>query len=115
MVLRIHAHRVRQIAGSHRVEYEPRGNRKVRTTGNVVGRIRRAEHRKDLLVSCESISSNKYTDGNKSELIEAKELPTQGDAMVAGVDPIDYINQQLQDILKPPETEDYLAVRLYRS
>jgi len=39
-----------------------------------------------------------------------KELPTQGDAMVAGVDPIDYINQQLQDILKPPDTEDYLAV-----
>ena len=39
-----------------------------------------------------------------------KELPTQGDAMVAGVDPIDYLNQQLQDILKPPDTEDYLAV-----
>lgn len=40
-----------------------------------------------------------------------KELPTQGDAMVAGVDPIDYINQQLQDILRPRDTEDYLAVR----
>ena len=111
MALRIYAHRVRQIAGNHLVECEPRGNRKVRTTGNVVGRIRRAEHRKEPLVFCESLSSNEYTDGNKSELIEAKELPTQGDAMVAGVDPIDYINQQLQDILKPPETEDYLAVR----
>lgn len=41
-----------------------------------------------------------------------KELPTQGDAMVAGVDPIDYINQQLQDILRPRDTEDYLAVSL---
>jgi len=39
-------------------------------------------------------------------------LPTQGDAMVAGIDPIDYINKQLQDILKPPSTEDYLAVSM---
>lgn len=41
----------------------------------------------------------------------ATELPTQGDSVVAGIDPIDYINKQLQDILKPPSTEDYLAVR----
>lgn len=37
------------------------------------------------------------------------DLPTQGDAAVAGIDPIDYINQQLQDILRPRENEDYLA------
>jgi len=102
---------VGQIAGNRLVEYEARGNRKIRTSGNVVGRIRSAEHRKEPLVSSEPVLSSNYTDGCKSELIEAKELPTQGDAMVAGVDPIDYINQQLQDILKPPETEDYLAVR----
>jgi hypothetical protein len=42
--------------------------------------------------------------------VGATELPTQGDAAVAGIDPIDYINKQLQDILKPPSTEDYLAV-----
>jgi hypothetical protein len=40
----------------------------------------------------------------------ATELPTQGGAAVAGIDPIDYINQQLQDILNPPKTDDYLAV-----
>lgn len=28
---------------------------------------------------------------------------------MAGIDPIDYINQQLQDILRPRENEDYLA------
>jgi len=109
MILRIP---VGKNARNHLVEYEPRGNCKVRLSGKVVGRIRSAEQRKEPLVFCESVSSNSYADGNKSELIEAKELPTQGDAMVAGVDPIDYINQQLQDILKPPETEDYLAVRL---
>ena len=27
----------------------------------------------------------------------------------AGIDPIDYINQQLQDILRPRDNEDYLA------
>eukprot|EP00890_Picochlorum_soloecismus_P004084 jgi/Picsp_1/4677/NSC_02046-R1_protein len=106
MILRIP---VGKNARNHLVEYEPRGNCKVRLSGKVVGRIRSAEQRKEPLVFCESVSSNSYADGNKSELIEAKELPTQGDAMVAGVDPIDYINQQLQDILKPPETEDYLA------
>lgn len=42
--------------------------------------------------------------------LQAGDLPTQGDAAVAGIDPIDYINRQLQDILKPPSTEDYLAV-----
>jgi hypothetical protein len=42
--------------------------------------------------------------------VGATELPTQGDSAVAGIDPIDYINKQLQDILKPPSTEDYLAV-----
>ena len=43
--------------------------------------------------------------------MNATELPTQGDSVVVGIDPIDYINKQLQDILKPPSTEDYLAVR----
>ena len=42
--------------------------------------------------------------------VGATELPTQGESAVAGIDPIDYINKQLQDILKPPSTEDYLAV-----
>ena len=46
----------------------------------------------------------------KRPSVGATELPTQGDSVVAGIDPIDYINKQLQDILKPPSTEDYLAV-----
>lgn len=52
---------------------------------------------------------------SETPLIEAEtiiantQLPTQGDAMVAGIDQTDYINRQLQEILKPPST-DYLAV-----
>jgi hypothetical protein len=43
--------------------------------------------------------------------VAGTQLPSQGDAVVAGIDAIDYINRQLQDILKgPPSTEDYLAV-----
>lgn len=50
------------------------------------------------------------TQASKPFSPQAADLPTQGDAAVAGIDPIDYINRQLQDILKPPSTEDYLAV-----
>lgn len=60
---------------------------------------------------CRSVVGNGEEEIDGRTTISAKELPTQGDAMVAGVDPIDYINQQLQDILRPPNTEDYLAVR----
>lgn len=58
---------------------------------------------------------SKSESGNVHDRIEANtELPTQGDAAVAGIDAIDYINQQLQDILKgPPSTEDYLAVGIF--
>lgn len=47
--------------------------------------------------------------------IASTQLPTQGDAVVAGVaeSDKDYINRQLQEILKPPST-DYLAVRIKR-
>ena len=58
---------------------------------------------------CKS-GSEKYEDAQIISASGGKELPTQGDAMVAGVDPIDYVNQQLQDILRPRDTEDYLAV-----
>lgn len=54
--------------------------------------------------------SEKYESVQITSASGGKELPTQGDAMVAGIDPIDYINQQLQDILRPRDTEDYLAV-----
>lgn len=64
------------------------------------------------VVRCQSTGENSSASKGR-DVIEAlsggRELPTQGDAMVAGVDPIDYINQQLQDILRPRDTEDYLA------
>ena len=51
------------------------------------------------------IRSNNERDLHQNlETKGATELPKQGDAMVAGIDPIDYINRQLQDILKPPST-----------
>lgn len=64
------------------------------------------------VIPCASGSEN-YESVQIPSASGGKELPTQGDAMVAGVDPIDYINQQLQDILRPRDTEDYLAVCLY--
>ena len=38
------------------------------------------------------------------------DLPSQGQSAVAGLDPIDVINKQLQEILNPSNKEDYLAV-----
>lgn len=55
-------------------------------------------------------SSDFEAEQQEQRIVAATDLPTQGDALVAGIDPIDYINRQLQDILKPPSTEDMLAV-----
>jgi hypothetical protein len=51
----------------------------------------------------------------KIEVMANVPLTTQGDAVVAGldVDDADYINRQLQEILKPPADIDYMAVRLH--
>lgn len=39
------------------------------------------------------VSNNSYEyEGDIDRTIRGKELPTQGDAAVVGVDPIDYIN-----------------------
>ena len=70
--------------------------------------------RRSIVVSHAAHNTNSSEISEKIEkgATASTELPTQGDAAVAGIDAIDYINRQLQDILKgPPSTEDYLAVR----
>lgn len=57
----------------------------------------------------EKQKSSSLLDGVVARAGGPDSLPTQGDAVVVGIDPIDYINQQLQDILRPRDNEDYLA------
>ena len=51
-------------------------------------------------------------DGPLAPLLSTQ-LPTQGESVVAGIEP-DYIGRQLQEILQPPSDVDYMAVSLRR-
>lgn len=86
-----------------------------RIKATVVGRGRKQPH---SFCSFRGGVSGRHNPGaqhaeDSAQVQSGTELPTQGDAAVAGIDPIDYINRQLQEILKPPSTEDYLAVSGY--
>ena len=48
-------------------------------------------------------------DGPALAPLLSTQLPTQGDSVVAGIEP-DYIGRQLQVILMPPSDMDYMAV-----